>query len=109
MQTFLDSGRPIDALFCFTDQLALGALRVALQAGLRVPADLAIAGFDDIEDSRYSTPSLTTVTPDKHAIADQALTCLAERMTTGGATRPVRRIIAAHALTVRESTAGAHG
>jgi DNA-binding LacI/PurR family transcriptional regulator len=106
MRALLDGGPPVDALFCFTDQLALGAMRVALEAGLRVPADLALVGFDDIEDGRYSTPSLTTVTPDKHAIAEQALTCLAERMHDGGAERPARRIIVGHRLSVRESTAG---
>ena len=107
MRALLDSGHSIDALFCFTDQLALGALRVALRAGLQVPSDIAIAGFDDIEDSRYSTPSLTTVTPDKKAIAEHALACLAERMTADGAAGPVRRVIVAHELSVRESTAGA--
>jgi DNA-binding LacI/PurR family transcriptional regulator len=106
MRALLDSGRPIDAVFCFTDQVALGALRVALQAGLRVPADVAVAGFDDIEDSRYCTPSLTTVTPDKQAIAEQALTCLAERITADRAAGPARRFVVAHELSVRESTAG---
>jgi DNA-binding LacI/PurR family transcriptional regulator len=106
MRALLEGGRPFDAAFCFTDQLALGALRVALQAGLRVPADLAIAGFDDIEDGRYSTPSLTTVTPDKPAIARHALACLAQRLSAEGAARPARQIVVAHHLSVRESTGG---
>jgi DNA-binding LacI/PurR family transcriptional regulator len=105
----LDSGADVDALFCFTDQLALGAMRVVLERGLRIPRDIAIVGFDDIEDGRYSTPSLTTISPDKMAIARQAARCLAERMDarSGVAVEP-RTIIAEHRLVVRESTAG-HG
>jgi DNA-binding LacI/PurR family transcriptional regulator len=106
LRALLHDGPPIDAVFCFTDQLALGALRVALEAGLQVPADLALAGFDDIEDGRYSTPSLTTVTPDKRAITEHALACLADRMTGAGAGRPARRIVVGHQLSVRESTVG---
>ena len=52
----LEPPGPPDAVFCFTDELALGALRAALEAGLRVPGDLSLVGFDDIEDGRYSHP-----------------------------------------------------
>ena len=45
-----------DALFCFNDLLALGALRALHEAGVRVPEDVAVVGFDDIEEARYSTP-----------------------------------------------------
>lgn len=98
------AGVSFDAVFCFTDQLALGALRAALRAGLRVPRDLAVTGFDDIEDGRYATPSLTTIAPDKTAIARHALECLADRLTPAGADRPARRITVPHRLEVREST-----
>ena len=50
-----------DAVFCFNDLLALGAVRGLRDAGLEVPGDVAVVGFDDIEESRYSTPSLSTV------------------------------------------------
>jgi DNA-binding LacI/PurR family transcriptional regulator len=100
----LDAGVEVDAVFGFSDQLALGALHVALARGLRVPADLAIAGFDDIEDGRYATPSLTTVAPDKAAIAESALDCLADRLARGGEPGPARTIVAAHRLEIRAST-----
>ncbi|MEV0131595.1 substrate-binding domain-containing protein [Dactylosporangium sp. NPDC050688] len=77
---------------------------LALRAGLRIPQDLAVTGFDDIEDGRHATPSLTTIAPDKAAIAEQALQCLAERLTPAGAGRPTRRITVPHRLEVREST-----
>ncbi len=60
MQAILRS-RPLPtALFAHDDQIALGALRAALEAGLRVPEDLSIIGYDDIPGASYSTPSLTT-------------------------------------------------
>lgn len=62
-----------DAVFCFHDLVALGALGTILQAGLRVPQDIALEGFDDIEDGRYSIPSLTTISPDKTQIARHAV------------------------------------
>ncbi|BCJ56471.1 LacI family transcriptional regulator [Actinoplanes sp. NBRC 14428] len=103
MRRLLDAGTPVDAVFCFSDQLALGAMQTALRAGLRIPADLAVAGFDDVEDGRYATPSLTTVSPDKTAIAREALACLADRL-TGDRAAPARRIVIPYALTVRDST-----
>ncbi|MFF0310708.1 LacI family DNA-binding transcriptional regulator [Streptosporangium sp. NPDC004379] len=112
MRWLLEEGHAPDAVFCFSDQLALGALREALEHGLAVPGDLAVCGFDDIEDGRYATPSLTTIAPDKPEIARQALSCLADRLrrpARGAAPeepRPARRIVAAHRLVVRESTAG---
>lgn len=108
LQQLLSLDDPPDGVFCFNDQLALGALRAAHDAGLRVPADLAVIGFDDIEDGAYSIPSLTTVAPDKRQIAEQAIDCLAERLAGspggGGRQRAARSVITGHRLLVREST-----
>jgi DNA-binding LacI/PurR family transcriptional regulator len=112
LRTLLANGAAPDAVFCFNDQLALGALRAASDLGPRVPDDLALVGFDDIEDGRYSVPSLTTVVPDKEAIAARALACLAERMGTVGTVGtavPARRITVGHRLAVRESSGAGPG
>jgi DNA-binding LacI/PurR family transcriptional regulator len=103
MQSLLTLPEPPDAVFCFNDQLALGAMRAARDAGLDVPRDLAVVGFDDIEDGRYSFPSLTTVSPDKWAIAARALECLAERL-DGKRSDSARDIVVPHRLIVRESS-----
>jgi DNA-binding LacI/PurR family transcriptional regulator len=96
---------PPDALFCFNDLLALGALRALHEAGLRVPDDVAVVGWDDIEEGRYSTPTLTTISPDKQQIASLALEFLAARL-GGGRDAPPREVTADFALAVRESTGG---
>jgi DNA-binding LacI/PurR family transcriptional regulator len=94
-----------DALFCFNDLMALGALRALHEAGVRVPEDIAVVGWDDIEDGRYSMPTLTTVSPDKHQIARLAVDFLAVRLHEGGAAAP-QEVIADFSLEVRESTVG---
>ncbi|RNG18015.1 LacI family DNA-binding transcriptional regulator [Streptomyces botrytidirepellens] len=102
MDALLDGAELPDAVFCFNDALALGALRTLYERGLRVPEDVAVMGFDDIEATRYSTPSLSTVAPDKGAIARHAVSLLLERIDAPG--RPPREVVVGHTLCTREST-----
>lgn len=95
-------GRTPDAVFCFNDTLALGALRALHEAGLRVPADVAVAGFGDIEDGRFSIPTLSTVAPDKERIARLAVDLLANRLAADRGAPP-RELVAPHRLALRES------
>ncbi|MFE4468667.1 LacI family DNA-binding transcriptional regulator [Leifsonia sp. NPDC056824] len=76
IEGLLAEGVDFDAVFAFNDLLALGAMHALAEAGLRVPQDVAVIGFDDIEEGRYSTPPLTTVAPDKAAIGRLALDLL---------------------------------
>ena len=106
MARLLDSGRP-DAVFCFNDLLALGAIRTLLSRGLRVPDDVAVVGFDDVEDGRFSTPTLSTIAPDAPRIAQLAVDLLAERLGDGSAAAgPPRELRVDHRLVIRESSAG---
>jgi DNA-binding LacI/PurR family transcriptional regulator len=103
MQTLLDLPEPPDAVFCFTDPLALGALRTLALRGLTVPDDMAVVGFDDVEDGRFSTPSLSTVSPDKRHIAVTAFDRIEAKLT--GDPRNAEVVsIAPHRLEVRESS-----
>lgn len=106
MQRLLAHARP-DAVFAFNDLLALGAMRACFEAGAQVPDDVAVVGFDDIEEGTFTTPSLTTVAPDKPAIAATAVGLVLARIGCGAACLP-REVVASHTLLVRESTAGAH-
>lgn len=62
-----------DALLCFNDALAVGALKALGDLGVRVPQDVAVVGWDDVTESRYTTPTLTSVSPDKPALAGAAV------------------------------------
>ncbi|GAB2897228.1 LacI family DNA-binding transcriptional regulator [Streptomyces mayteni] len=94
-----------DAVFCFTDMLALGARRALYDAGLRIPEDVAVVGVDGSEEALYSTPSLTSVIPDKAAIASLAVKCLANRIRSKEPL-PFEVHLAPYRLAARESTVG---
>ncbi|MFG1610726.1 LacI family DNA-binding transcriptional regulator [Actinoplanes sp. NPDC049265] len=102
MERLLALPDPPDAVFCFNDLLALGAIRTLLRSGRTVPGDVAVVGFDDIEDGRFSTPTLTTIAPDTARIAEIAVELLAERI--GQTTEPPREVRVEHRLEIREST-----
>lgn len=104
VEILLDRPDPPDAVFCYNDLLALGALRRARELGFRVPEDLAIVGFDDVDESRYSVPSLTSVSPDKAELARLAVAQLLQRI-EGDDSPPVTRSVP-YELAVRESTVG---
>ncbi|HEY5222613.1 MAG TPA: LacI family DNA-binding transcriptional regulator [Microbacteriaceae bacterium] len=102
MQHILAEELPPDGVFCLTDTLAHGALRAIHNAGLRVPEDIAVLGFDDIAESQYSTPTLTSVSPDKTQIARTCLDLVISRV--NGTGEPPRHHVTPHTLVVREST-----
>jgi LacI family transcriptional regulator len=61
------------ALFCSTDDQAIGVLRAAREVGLQVPEDLAVIGFDDIQEAAFCDPPLTTIASDRDAMAKAAV------------------------------------
>lgn len=71
---------PPTAIFICNDMMAIGALRALSEAGLRVPQDCSLIGFDDIELASFITPPLTTIRQDKAALAEAAVTLLLERI-----------------------------
>jgi DNA-binding LacI/PurR family transcriptional regulator len=77
-------------------------LRALHEQGLRSPDDVALVGFDDIEDGRFSTTSLTTIRPDKGWIAETAFNRLLERL--AGSTPEPEIMRAPYELIVRESS-----
>ena len=94
---------PPDAVFCYNDLVALGAIRTLLTNGVRIPQDIAVVGFDDIEAGRYNTPTLTTIAPDKTKIAELAVDRLIARLDQQDDTAP-EELWAPYELMVREST-----
>ena len=72
MRSFLEQRIPFDGVVAFNDVIALGAMRVMQEAGLKIPHDVAVVGFDDIDEARYSLPSLSTIDPGREEIAEVA-------------------------------------
>lgn len=104
MEQLLRLPSPPDAVFCYNDLLAIGAMRTILASGLRIPEDIAVVGFDDIEDAQYTFPALTTISPDKAGIARLAVGRLLERLNADEGSPASRSV--EYRLVVRESTAG---
>ncbi|MGW7611804.1 LacI family DNA-binding transcriptional regulator [Streptomyces sp. NPDC054766] len=100
MRQLLEDDPDLDAVFAANDLMAIGALRALHKAGRRVPEDVAVVGFDDIEAASYSIPALTSV---RSPMADQATAAvhLLLSLIDGGPTSPV---IMPNELVVREST-----
>ncbi len=72
IQHFLSLSQPPTAIFCYNDMLAIGALLGLQEAGLHVPDNCSVAGFDNITFSSYTTPPLTTFDQPKRVIGEQA-------------------------------------
>lgn len=107
MGALLDLDIPPDAVFCATDLLALGAIRCAHERGVAVPRDVAVVGFDGLEEGRYSIPSLTTIEPDKHQIARVSVETLLARIRArdvGPDSLGVRDVTIPFSLVLRESS-----
>ncbi len=105
MRHLLALDHPPDAVFCFNDLLAIGAMRALHEAGRRIPDDVAVVGFDDIDEGLFATPPLTTISPDKGEIGQQAVRLLLERI-QGTRMGPPERVELPFRLIVRESTRG---
>ncbi|MCS6907641.1 MAG: LacI family DNA-binding transcriptional regulator [Anaerolineales bacterium] len=93
---------PPTAFFVCNDMMAIGALRALSEAGLRVPEDCSVVGFDDIELASYVTPPLTTIRQDKTGLAETAVQLLLERIATPGL--PSRTHVLPTQLVERQST-----
>ncbi|HEY6740695.1 MAG TPA: LacI family DNA-binding transcriptional regulator [Actinopolymorphaceae bacterium] len=106
MHHLLSSGVRFDAVFALNDTLALGALRALGDAGRRVPDDVAIIGFDNIDEGRFSLPSLSSVDPGREIIAETAVELLIERINEKGERKPPRTVKPDFRIVVRESTGG---
>ncbi|MGN6324402.1 LacI family DNA-binding transcriptional regulator [Pseudolysinimonas sp.] len=91
-----------DALFCFSDLLAVGAMSVLGDAGVAIPEQIAVMGFNGSDEARYTRPAMSTVTPDKRAIAEAALDALVRRI--DGDDGPSRSIAIPYEVTVRGSS-----
>lgn len=100
MRRILAAERPT-AVFAANDQMALGAYRAIIEAGLRIPEDVSVLGFDDIDEAEMFAPPLTTVRQDWGLLGRESLRVALEM--EGGA--PPEQVQLATRLVLRDSTA----
>jgi LacI family transcriptional regulator len=101
MRRLLARGRPIDALFAANDQMAAGAYSVIHEAGLSIPGDIAVVGFDDDNFGLTATPPMTTVHQPSIGLGETMAGVLVRRL----AGEPVERVtLLPTELVVRQSS-----
>jgi DNA-binding LacI/PurR family transcriptional regulator len=99
----LERRAPFSALFAYNDLAAFGAIRAFQEEGLRVPDDISVVGFDDIQAAAYNTPSLTTVRQPLIRMGTIAAQTLLDRIENKK--QEPREIAIQPELVIRESTA----
>lgn len=98
---FLASKAELTALLCYNDLVAIGALLACSDLGLRVPADLAVVGFDDIALAAWVSPTLTTCGSPRFDVGTQAMQLLLDRI--GDGTDERQEIVVQPELVIRSS------
>ncbi|SFQ04225.1 LacI family DNA-binding transcriptional regulator [Salibacterium halotolerans] len=102
MRKILTDHKDHSAVFAVSDLLAIGALKEAHQLGLRVPEDIAIAGFDKIAFSNMTNPALTTIAQPMYDMGTTSAQMLIDKING----RTVESTMMSHELIIRESTIG---
>jgi len=103
-QWLLASNTPFTALFAFNDVSAIGAIRALREAGLRVPQDVSVVGFDDVQSAAYQNPGLTTVRQPLSRMGMLAAETLIRQIAEPGEPPATKQLVVDPELIVREST-----
>ncbi|KND23337.1 LacI family DNA-binding transcriptional regulator [Streptomyces acidiscabies] len=102
-------GLDFDGVFCVTDTLAMGVLRGLADSGVQVPGQVKVIGFDDIAESAYLVPSLSSVDPDHDGMAERAVALLLTRIDQHEPPPRYEEFVSGFTLVIRESTGGPQG
>ncbi len=105
MRKLLSSGKRFTALFAFNDISAIGAIRALAEAGLNVPEDVSVIGFDDIHAAAFHNPALTTIRQPLYQMGQLAAEHLLKRIANGSAATFPELVMVEPELIVRQSTA----
>ena len=103
----LASKKPFTALFAFNDISAIGAIHALRESGLRVPEDVSVVGFDDIQSAAFQNPALTTVRQPLREMGVMAAETLLQRVNASASVPYPKEIAVDPQLIVRASTAPA--
>jgi LacI family transcriptional regulator len=101
----LASGEPFTALFAFNDISAIGAIQALREGGRRIPEDVSVVGFDDIQSAAFQNPALTTVRQPLREMGVLAAATLLHRIAAPAPAPYPKQIVVEPELIVRASTA----
>lgn len=104
MRRVIESGMEFDGVFAITDSVGFGALAAVLDSGLRVPEDVQLVGFDNLEMSEIVRPSLSSIDPDRELMVEHIFRLLQERIAHGYNNIPPEHIVSTVNLVERAST-----
>jgi LacI family transcriptional regulator len=108
-QRLLASNAEFTALFAFNDVSAIGAIRALREAGLRVPQDVSVVGFDDVQSAAFQHPALTTVRQPLRTMGTLAGESIVRQIASEGEHAPSKQIVVDPEFVVRESTCPPQG
>lgn len=108
-QRLLAEGETFTALFAFNDVSAIGAIKALREAGLRVPQDVSVVGFDDVQSAAFQNPGLTTVRQPLRTMGMLAAQTVLQQIGATASTVHAQQIVVDPELVVRESTCLAAG
>lgn len=107
-QKLLSASRAFSAVFAFNDISAIGCIRALREGGFRIPHDVSVVGFDDIQSAAFQNPGLTTVRQPLRKMGEIAAETLLQRIASGEVKATSRLVTVEPELVVRESTAKAN-
>jgi DNA-binding LacI/PurR family transcriptional regulator len=103
-QKLLACGETFSALFAFNDVSAIGAIKALREAGLRVPQDVSVVGFDDVQSAAFQNPALTTVRQPLRTMGVLAAQTVLQQIGADAVVNQAQQIVVDPKLVVREST-----
>jgi DNA-binding LacI/PurR family transcriptional regulator len=106
-QRLLAEGETFTALFAFNDVSAIGAIKALREAGLRVPQDVSVVGFDDVQSAAFQNPGLTTVRQPLRTMGMLAAQTVLQQISATASALNAQQIVVDPELVIRESTCAA--
>lgn len=103
VRALIDAGVGFDAVFGYNDALALGAMSELQKHGVAVPDEVSVIGFDNVEEGRFASPTLTTIESGREWMAQKAVELLAQRLGDREARPGTTLLMADHRLVTRAS------
>lgn len=104
VKKLLQTREPFTAILAFNDISAIGAIRAVFDAGLRVPTDISVVGFDDIQGAAFQLPRLTTIRQPLRKMGRTAAEVVLQHLNTRSWEHSMREIMVEPELVIREST-----